>query len=1057
MKFFFCRKIIVSTIMCLFLFSMILDGQVFRFKNYGFDSKIPNTFIYTLAQANDGYLWVGTGNGLSRFDGFDFYQVLFPDSVTGRSPKTSLKDKNGTLWFGCSDGTVFYTMENKLKQLIIQNSKSISDLIEGPDGFIYVIPQGGAIFRVNPLNPEEVTRYYVDPTLIILTGCFTSPGNMLIGTQEELLLCQIVRDTLKTINFVDGLDYTTVLDIEKIIGTENYAIGTDGKGLFRLSISPSGSKLSRFANHPELESLRVQSIFQDFENNLWISTFGAGVYQIQLSEKADEILSLQHLNMASGLAGDDVKLVYQDTEGNFWIGFFGDGLSLLDSYAFSYFVPGKGASDANNIIYINSFNNEYFLGTPEGYYLFDLKDFKTKKFVSLKQKTGNKGINSYCIDKENNIWIGTKGNGVFVINSAGSVRQVYRSGDPGADQVLDIVTDEKDVWLATLNGVIIIDKKSGRERAPRYNIDNGLPHNSINQIFLTHKGEAYIATESDKLYKIVPDSGIIADNARMTGSYLNKIKSFSETKDGIIWTATYGNGVFECFKDSVVSVSRANGLMSNYCYGILVDSRDNVWIGHDRGFSRYNLDTKTINVFGIDFAHTGVCNPDGMYESPDGKVFIGTTEGLIIYDRLKDKKENIAPSNNINFVSINDVIYPYKESYVLPYNKRYGFKVSFVGIYFSNPEKVYYSTFMENYDKDWTKFSSAREVPYSLGDGKYKFNLISVNENGISEETPVSFDIYIKRPVWGTWWGILLSIALTAGIIILIIRQRDKAQRKVQVYLEKELAARTSIVMKQKGEIELQNIEITDSINYAKRIQTSILPDINKLKETFKDAFIIFYPRDIVSGDFYWFDKLDDDKFVLVCADSTGHGVPGAFMSIIGSTLLQDIVTRQGISRPSEILTLLDKQIFSTLNKNVELGVSNDGMDMVICEFNLKTRHLRFASAMRPVIIVMDGESYYIRGNRSSVGGESFIDKFFDDQEYYLKEGDIIYMFSDGFPDQFGGADGKKMKISKLKNLIETVARIPMNEQHDAILKFYSDWKGELDQVDDVLMMGVRV
>ena len=130
------------------------------------------------------------------------------------------------------------------------------------------------------------------------------------------------------------------------------------------------------------------------------------------------------------------------------------------------------------------------------------------------------------------------------------------------------------------------------------------------------------------------------------------------------------------------------------------------------------------------------------------------------------------------------------------------------------------------------------------------------------------------------------------------------------------------------------------------------------------------------------------------------------------------------LSKPSEILTLLDKQIFSTLNQNVELGVSNDGMDMVVCEFNIKTRHIRFASAMRPVIIVLDGESYYIKGNRSSVGGESVIEKFFDDQEYYLNEGDTIYLFSDGLPDQFGGADGKKMKIARLKRLIETDFKI---------------------------------
>jgi serine phosphatase RsbU (regulator of sigma subunit) len=364
---------------------------------------------------------------------------------------------------------------------------------------------------------------------------------------------------------------------------------------------------------------------------------------------------------------------------------------------------------------------------------------------------------------------------------------------------------------------------------------------------------------------------------------------------------------------------------------------------------------------------------------------------------------------------------------------------------------------MQNYNRDWSKMTTEREIPYGLTDGKYKFNLISVNEEGLSQETPVSFEIIIKPPVYIRWWFILSVIAAITGIVILIIRERDKAQKKIQDYLEKELEARTSVVMKQKGEIELQNLEITDSINYAKRIQSSILPDINKLKESFKDAFILFHPRDIVSGDFYWFDKLEEDKFILVCADSTGHGVPGAFMSMIGSTLLQDIVSRKRISKPSEILTLLDKQIFSTLNQNVELGVSNDGMDMVVCEFNVKTRHIRFASAMRPVIIVLDGEPFYIKGNRSSVGGESAIEKFFDNQEYYLNEGDTVYLFSDGLPDQFGGTDGKKMKIARLKRLIEQVSKLPMNEQKEVISKFFFDWKGTYDQVDDILLMGVKV
>jgi serine phosphatase RsbU (regulator of sigma subunit) len=333
----------------------------------------------------------------------------------------------------------------------------------------------------------------------------------------------------------------------------------------------------------------------------------------------------------------------------------------------------------------------------------------------------------------------------------------------------------------------------------------------------------------------------------------------------------------------------------------------------------------------------------------------------------------------------------------------------------------------------------------------------SVNDYGLSDENPVVFQLYIKKPFWRTWWFILSGIAAIAVSVVLIVRQREKEQKRIQLYLERELEARTSVVMKQKDKIELQNIEITDSINYAKRIQSSILPDFTRVEETFNDAFLFFRPRDIVSGDFYWFDKFSEDKFILVCADSTGHGVPGAFMSMIGSTILQDIITRQRITKPSEILKMLDRQIFSTLNQNIELGVSNDGMDMVICEINIKKRHIRFSSAMRPVILVLDGEPIYVKGNRCSVGGESVIEKFFDDQEYYLNNGDSIYLFSDGLPDQFGGTDGKKMKIARLKKLIEDVNNLPMPGQKEVISKFYEEWKGDYDQVDDILMIGVSL
>jgi ligand-binding sensor domain-containing protein/serine phosphatase RsbU (regulator of sigma subunit) len=1052
MRFNINHKILIS-FFGLILFTSLLKGQTYSFMTYGTDRKIPSGFVYTINQSNDGFLWVGTAYGLSRFDGYDFFQVQYPDSSSGRYPTKSIKDKQGTLWFGCSDGTVMYVKQNKLVSVPLSNTKSIIELIEGADGLIYVIPQGRAVFTVNPVKPQEIRQYLLSDESVLYSASFTNSGNLLLGTQENLMVCKLENDSVSVIKIIEGFDSNGVTSIHKTGDGTTFILGTDDNGLFKLKISDTAEFLTRIPGHPELQSLKVLSVSEDSQGAFWVSTSGSGVIQFDMSDNYSSVGSVKLYDLNSGLPGNVVRLVFQDIEGNYWFGLYGEGISMLTSNSLGYYSPGKTSAE-NNILYIKNLDNNYLLGTPTGFHIFNAETGRSLSFTDLTNQIGRVEIKSFYLDDAKNLWIGTGGNGLFVRNRNGSVKRFYRSGDSGSDDIKDIEMDKSNIWLATTNGVIILNKE-GKLRET-FNINNGLPHNSINKIFLSKEGFAYIGTESEKLYKIDSSYNISHSIVSMSGSTRNKILSFAQSRNGAIWAATDGNGIFRFYNDSLTAITRANDLNSNYCYSLLADSDDNVWIGHTKAFSRFSSSTEAIRVFGTDFAKIGMCNADGMFESADKKIFIGTTEGLAVYNRAKDLKNVTAPFNNINIIEINDVQYPYQPSFVLPYMK-YKIKVYYSGINFSSPEKVYYSTFLENFDLDWSKMTTSKEVLYSLSDGKYKFSLISVNEEGLSQGGPVSFTLLIKKPFYRSWWFVLSSVVVLMGIVVLIIRQRDRAQKKIQDYLEKELEARTSVVMKQKGEIELQNIEITDSINYAKRIQTSILPDINKLKDTFKDAFILFHPRDIVSGDFYWFDKLDDDKFIIVCADSTGHGVPGAFMSMIGSTLLQDIVTRKRITRPSEILSLLDKQIFSTLNQNVELGVSNDGMDMVVCEFSISTRHIRFASAMRPVILVLDGESYYIKGNRSSVGGESVIEKFFDDQEYYLKEGDTVYLFSDGLPDQFGGPDGKKLKIARLKKMIEQISRLPMDEQKEAMSKFYFDWKGTYDQVDDVLLMGVKV
>jgi len=1044
-----------STIWCLFLFSAILNGQTLSFRTYDVERGIPNSFIYNLNQSDDGYLWVGMGNGIARFDGFEFFKVAYPDSASGRYATATFKDKSGRIWYGCSDGKVYYVKGRSLVEVQLSNSKSISDIISGPEEMIYVIPQGNSIYAISTSDPSETTEYSLSVNSVLFSGCFTRSGELLLGTQENLLICRFSSDSVSVLNTIEGFDYSAVTAIHPTENPAKFVVGTDGNGLYLMNVNGTEFLLERFKEYPAWSTLSVQSIFVDREKNLWISTFGSGVIEFNLSSDLRSVSDVKTYDINSGLVNNDIKAFFQDIEGNYWFGTYGNGISLLTSYAFGFFTPGRNNSE-NNILYINKLGNSYLLGTPSGFHFFNYEKGVSESFTDLRKYVGQYEITSYYLDDAKELWIGTAGGGLYKRNGAGKVTLFYRSGDSGADNIRDIKTDDRSVWMATVNGVVILNKFTGDLRTT-FDITNKLPHSSINTIFIDRSGRAHVGNnEGERLFMINRDFEIEIANGKMEGSTVNRIQSFSQGRDGSVWISTRGNGAFKFKNDSVSAIERTGDLLSAYCYSILSDSENNVWIGHEKGFSKYNPATGSVKTYGTDFAKGGLCNPSGMFESPDRKVFIGTTEGLVVYDSKKDNHVSTPPFTNLNYITINDIKYDYQPVFTLPY-KKYIIRLNFVGINFSDPEKVYYSTYVEDFDEKWSSLSDTREIPYSLGDGKYKFNIISVNQDGASQEKPVSFMIIIKKPWWRTWWASLCWLVLLSGAVITIIKIREQSQKKIQEYLETELEARTSEVVKQKGEIELQNLEITDSINYAKRIQTSILPDYGKLAEAFKDAFVIFRPRDIVSGDFYWFDRLDEERFILVCADSTGHGVPGAFMSMIGATLLQDIVTRQRISKPSQILTLLDKQIFSTLNQNIEFGISNDGMDMVVCEFNLSKRHVRFASAMRPVIVVIGGESFYIKGNRSSVGGESAMEKFFDDQEYYLNAGDTIYLFSDGLPDQFGGSDGKKLKIARLKRIIEKVADKPMSEQKILISEFYEDWKGEFEQVDDILLIGVRV
>ncbi|MBN1388338.1 MAG: SpoIIE family protein phosphatase [Bacteroidales bacterium] len=1050
------RNFLLKNSIILFLLSstsILSLSQTYQFENYGVNEGLPGRFIYTINQDNDGFIWLGTDKGLCFFDGFEYHMTYVSDTLETIFPVSSYEASNGTVYFGFNDGTVYYLADRNLKQVPGIDAARVNGFVEDKDSLIFIITQSKGIYIFDPANPSSILSIENPVDEFLYCGDFTEDGSMVLGTQSGLVLCSFEDGKLTLISRAEELNYSQVQDIEQSSIPDIYFIATEDNGLHSAIVGKDQINLKRIGDEDVFTRSRVQSLMIDRKGALWISTIGNGLIKVETDSATAHIKSYDVFDVAKGLPGNDIKRCYEDDWGNIWIGQYGTGVSVLSSEAFKFFTPGN-LKNENNIIYVSEYRGNVFAGTTEGYYLFDIESEEFISYTDLSHSINMARISDYYINNDGSILIGTDGQGVYRRDRQGRTESFFRSGNNMENYISDILDEDGYIWLGTRSGVIIINKRNNDIQ--RFTTSEKLPHNNINQLKPDGKGNVIVATESNRLYTINPEDGVIAGEVIIHGGIRNVFQCFDIDKKERIWGATKGSGVF-CFEDNEVSnLTNRSGLYSNWCYSLLCDSKNNIWIGHQRGFSLYDQNRESIQTYADIFRTGADCNENAAYETSEGYILIGTTAGLMIYNPEKDVAKLNPPKTNILTIAINDSIMPIKEVYNLPYKPRYNITVEYVGLNYSDPEKVQYSYSMENYDTEWSDLTNARRVTYRLSDGNYRFNILAYRDDGISDNQVRSFRVNIKKPFWRTWWFISIAVFLMVVTVVVIIKVRERAQARVKKFLENELAERTKEVIAQKEEIEYQNREITDSINYAQRIQASLLPPVKRLNENFKGAFVFYRPRDIVSGDFYWFDTVSDDKIMIVCADSTGHGVPGAFMSMIGSALLQEIVNRKEITRPSEILRALDIEITTTLNQTGD-STSNDGMDMVVCEYNPKIRLLRFASALRPVIIVMEGEQYYIRGNKNSVGGEYMEEKYFDDQEYYLKENDIVYIFSDGYPDQFGGSDGKKLKIVRLKRLIDEVKDLSMEEQHIRFRDYFDEWKGTYSQVDDVLLLGFRV
>ncbi|MCA1751763.1 MAG: SpoIIE family protein phosphatase [Flavobacteriales bacterium] len=352
--------------------------------------------------------------------------------------------------------------------------------------------------------------------------------------------------------------------------------------------------------------------------------------------------------------------------------------------------------------------------------------------------------------------------------------------------------------------------------------------------------------------------------------------------------------------------------------------------------------------------------------------------------------------------------------------------------------------------------------------------LVAVTVYSLSGFGLLPFNIYTRLalPVGSAVEVVLLSFAVAHKIkfyreksynqLMTITTMKDAANEK----LEREVVRRTEEIKRQNTVVENQKDEILAGIRYAERIQKSLLPASSEIKSLFDEHFVLLKPRDIVSGDFYWVGETSEENpwtaglglRLFAAVDCTGHGVPGALMSVLGKNGLDRCVDHPEVDSPATALAFINKEILRALHQERAADGVQDGMDMVLCAYDPDTKILHFAGAKNNIYIFRQGDFIVLKGDRISIGTASASNgTAFTDKEIQLESGDAVYTFTDGFPDQFGGASNKKLKSKPFLEIIAANASLPMREQKAALAAFFENWRGDRDQVDDVCVAGFRV
>ncbi|MFC2175416.1 two-component regulator propeller domain-containing protein [Bacteroidota bacterium] len=1029
------------------LLSLSTVAQRYNLPVYGIEQGLIGAQINDIDQDSLGYLWLATEKGVSRFDGKKAKNYSQKNGLGTTSCTSILCDSKNQVWIGhLSDGLSLLSNDSIIRFTEVDGfiNNQVNDVFEAADGKIWVGTFGGiciydgqqwsTLTKENGLVSNNVKTIGQDSKGNIWLGTFGSGLNIISGTK------------IRSIHQGSGLINNYVTSIFKKTSGE-MLIGTLGG----FSVFHNNS-FKAFTSEDGLLNNQINAIAQKGDA-IWLGSY-SGIDRIDNN-------TITGLTEENGLPSNEMLSIFCDREDNIWVGSklglvkirnlaFGHFTSTedLDLYPTDLYKDSKGtlwvANEVGGVLKYNGYAFEPAFKDP------DINDHQ---------------ISSICEDGEGNLWFGTSDFG-GLFQWTGERLFIYSDEFGLANNNITCLETDAD-------GNLMIGTPSGLSRFDGFDfsliyISDDLKTNHITAITKDNEGSVIIGSLNGSLFSV---DGRSVNQILKNQNISTPITDLQYQNENLL-IATNGQGFFihNDGNGETRQFSEQQGITDPAIMSVGVVNQD-VFLGSKTGLFRLSLDNKEPIISSFSHAQGFIakqCKPGALLVDKE-TLWVGTTSGITSVAVNELSQTTKAP-----FTFIYDLQLFYKKvnwdqkgfetdenglpkNLNLSYNDNY-LRFFFNGIHHTNPEGVQYKWKLEGFEKDWNPSSSQEQANYpNLPAGKYTFKLIACNEQGECIQQPITFSFTISPPFWQTLWFYALVFSALALSVYGFFKRRERVLLEEKQVLEATVTERTKELREQKEIVEKQNEHITEGIEYAKNIQMAILPSENELNKAFKDHFVFYRPKELVGGDFYWvYDQ--GDVVWAAGVDCTGHGVSGAFMSMIGSDLLNQIIIEKRVDDPATVLQEMDQGIKLAFAQSAKEFESDQGMDLSLVRICKKTKSLTFAGALRPLYLLVDGEFVNIDGDRFPISCKDAAGKAFKTTNVKLKKRTCLYLFTDGFADQFGGPKGKKFMIGRLQKLIQEHGHLSMSEQKMMIEKAFDEWKGEgFPQIDDVLLMGMEV